>query len=381
MRKIIIPIVVLCLVLSGCGASDVRRISISRSAEDFILEPANRSDGKPFHIAVMDLAPPIESSYLWLKGLAQELQEIGYIDEAVDLAAAPEDYEGYYQYLLKQDIGDHIVFDRECYYVGEGRDADVAAKLKSEVEAGRLDLIAATGTAPGLFLKELDLGIPFLVSMATDPVASGIIDSPEDTGNENIWALVEPDPCSRKFEAYHSMLGFHRLGLVEIEEYDVIGGNGQYRSKAKELGVDLKEIVFTEEEASGEDYGKLLMDRIKSEDLSELEGILFAYGSIHEEESSEIADYLTRQGIPLLVGDGDVIVKNGGLIYLSFFDYEGYGRYAAKVMSNIFHGQKAGDQPCIFTSTSSIVLNLTTADKIGFDTNMALLRSTNRIYR
>lgn len=382
MKKQITLIILFSLILlSGCGSADQREISVKKSADDFILEPVTREGGKPFHVAVMDLAPPIESSYLWLKGLAEGLQEIGYIQGSVDLEAAPADFDGYYRYLLEQDLGKYIKFDKNYYLVGEGNDEGIAETLRSEADAGKLDIIAVTGTTPGLFLKELDLGVPFLVSMATDPIASGIIDSAEDTGNENIWALVEPDSCSRKFEAYHSMLDFDRLGLVEVEEYEIIGGNGQYRDKAKELGVELDEIVFSEEEVSAEDYGKALLNKLKKSDLSELDGILFAYGTIHEKESEAIADYLTSRGLPLLVGDGDAIVKNGGLIYLSFFDYEGYGRYAAKVMSNVFHGQKAGSQPCIYTSPSRIVLNLATAQKMGFETDMALLRSTSRIYR
>lgn len=356
-------------------------MNVQGADEGFILEPVKKDNDAPYHIAVMDLAPPIESSYLWLKGLCESLQEMGYIEGNVDLTKAPKDFDGYYHYLLEQTSGEYIVFDDEYYLVGDGHDQEIADQLKKEVDAGELDLIAATGTTPGQFLKELDLGIPFLVSLATDPIASGIIDSAENTGNDNIWALVEPEACARKFEAYHSMLDFDHLGIVEVKEYEVIGGNGQYHSKAKELGVDLEKIVFSEEEVTSDDYEKLLMKRLKEQDLSDLDGVLFAYGTIHEKEAAKVAEFLSDAGVPLLVGDGDDIVKNGGLICMSFCDYEGYGRYAAKVMSNIFHGQKASDQPTIFTSESRIVLNLTTAKKTGFDTDMDLLRSVSVIYR
>lgn len=369
------------LFLTSCGREDVRNVSMVENKESFKLMPVRKPDGKPFHVAVIDLVPPIESSYLLMKGMTEELQKIGYIAADVDLSLAPENFDGYYKYLVSQKLGDYLVFDKNYYLVDDGKDDLIAEHLKREVQAGELDLIVATGTKPGQFLKKLDLGIPFLVSLATDPIASGIINSTEYSGNENIWALVEPESFSRAFEAYHSMLHFSKLGLVEVAEYEVIGGNGHYRKKAKEIGIELEEIMVTEEDTKRSDYATFLKHRLSEANLSELDAILFAYGTIQEEQAAEIAKFLSENKLPFLVGDGDNIVKNGGLIGLSYYDYEGYGHHVAKVMSNIFHGSKAGREPCIYTSPARIVLNLSTAKKSDFSTTMTLLRSANAIYR
>ncbi|MBQ9632402.1 MAG: hypothetical protein IJV04_05770, partial [Lachnospiraceae bacterium] len=119
----------------------------------------------------------------------------------------------------------------------------------------------------------------------------------------------------------------------------------------------------------------------ESLELSELDGILFAYGTIRPEQAKEVAALLAQEGIPFLVGDGDEIVEKGGLICLSFFDYEGYGHYAARVMNDIFHGEKASEQPCIYTSPSRIVVNLDAAEQTGFHMDLAFLRSASVIYR
>ena len=367
--------------ISGCSKAEERQISEAKTEEGFILSTAKPPADEPFHIAVMDQGPPIESSYLWLKGLAEEFQKMGYISQDVDLDSAPDDFDGYYDYLLGRDLGDIIEFDSESYFVGVGEDEEVARKLKKEKDEGKLDLVASTGTMPGQFLKELDLGVPFLVSLATDPVASDIIDSAEDSGNENIWALVEEEPCARKFGAYYSMLGFKKIGLVCVDEYDIMGGNTQYRNKANELGVKLHEIKFKESETESEDYSNKLIERIKEAPLDKLDAMLFAYGSITANEAGEVSKILEEKGIPFLVGDGDDIVKNGGLIFLSYFDYEAYGRQAAKVASSVFNGKKAGELPQKFQSPSRIVLNLSTAKKMGFDTDLALLRAASVIYK
>ena len=367
-------------VLSGCGKEKIRQIRVTGADTVFDLTPCKQANGEPFHIGVMDLIPPIESSYLWLKGLAEGLQESGYIAADVDLASAPEGFEEYYAYLLEQDLGEYVAFDDEYYLVGTDDDEALGERLREKVKAGELQIIAATGTDPGLFLKDLDLGIPFLVSFATAPIASGIIESEYDTGNENIWALVEPNPLYRQFGAYHTMFGFEKVGMVVVEEYDLIGGYPEYRRKAEELGVELRELTVTEEEVLSENYNEILIEKLEGFDMSDLDALVLAFGSVDDPQMPVVEKYLAEKKMPSLIVDGDSLVKNGGLICLSCYDYEGYGKYVSMIMSNIFHGQKAGDQPCRYISAPHIVLNMDTAKDIGFETNWELLRSVDIIY-
>ncbi len=367
--------------LTGCGNEAVRTVSIAGQESSFDLTPVKKENEKAFTIGVMDLAPPIESSYLWLKGLAEGLQSEGYIPKEVDLTKAPEDFYGYYDYLLSQELGEYIAFDEKLYMLDDGEDEAIAERIKERSASGELDVMAVTGTDPGLFLKELKLDIPLLVSFATDPIASGIIDSAEDTGNENIWALVEPNPYGRQFEAYHTMLGFDRICMPEVKEWDIISGNSIYLDKAKELDVSVLEIFLTPEEAEGNELDKVLLKRLKEADLSDVDAVLFPYGTITDDAASAVSEYLASKGIPSLVGDGDSISEFGGMMCLSNFDYEGYGNYVAMILSNIFHGEKAGDQPCVYTSSPHIVLNMSTVKKTGFQTEYELLRSVDRVYR
>ncbi|MCR5686807.1 MAG: hypothetical protein K6G58_02085 [Lachnospiraceae bacterium] len=356
-------------------------IDVAGQDYEFETEPVCRSDGEPFRLAFMDLGPPIESSYLCLKGFAEGLQALGYISEGVDFSKAPQDFYEYYDFMLSQDLGPYVSFDEKPYMIGEGNDDEIAAQLSEECSAGRLDMVVATGTDPGIFLKDLGLDIPFLVCLATDPVASGIIDSAEDTGDDRIWALVEPNPYKRQFEGYRNMLGFDRLCMVTVNGMDTITGNPLYREKAAELGVVVDEINFSEEESLKDDYDEKIEEALRSADLSEDDAILFAYGTMDDENAPALSSFAADAGIPSLIGDGDSISENGGMMCLSCFDYEGYGAYAAMVASNVFHGHNAGDQPCIYTSSPHVVLNMTTAKNSGFVTTFDLLRGIDRIYR
>lgn len=372
---------VLALSSAGCSGQNYREYSLMKQEYDFDETPCKKADNEPFRIGFLDLGPPIESSYLCLKGLAEGLQSMGYIPAGTDLSTETEDFFEYYEHLLSSDLGEYIEFDDEPYMIDTEGNEEIANTLKDKAASGELDVIVATGTDPGLFLKSLSLPIPFLVCLASDPVGSGIIDSAEDSGDPNIWALVEPLPLKRQFEGYQRMLGFQKVALFCISDYELIAGTAEYRDAAKELSVDLAEYSFTEAESFEPDFTDRLWETVKSMDLTDVDVILYGFGTVSEENVGEISDYFAAKGIPTLVSDGDYLSREGSLMCLSCFDYEGYGNFAAKVLSNVFHGQKAGDQPCVVQSSPHIVLNMTTAKKTGFKTDIELLNSVDVFYR
>ena len=372
---------ILSIFLTGCGSKDEVVIDVVGQDYSFEDSPCKRPDGEPFHIAFMDLGPPIESSWLCLKGFAEGLQSMGYIDENIDFTQAPEEFYAYYDFLNANNKGDMVVFDKEPYMIGMDRDQEIADTLVKEASEGNLDIVVATGTDPGLFLKDLNLPIPFLVCLATDPVGAGIIDSPENTGNENIWAMVEPNPFRHQFAGYRKMLGFDNICIVSVEGLDDINGNPLYHEEAREQGLNVVDIVMTEEQSLKDNYGQIIRDKLESSDLGNSEAILFVYGTMDGANAPLLSEYSAQKGLPSLIGDGDDICESGGMMCLSCFDYEGYGHFAASVASNVFHGQKAGEQPCLYTSSPHVVLNMTTAKNTGYKTGMDFLRSVDKIFR
>ena len=177
------------------------------------------------------------------------------------------------------------------------------------------------------------------------------------------------------------MLGFKKIVMVTVNGMDTITGNPLYREQAADLGVEVVEINFEEDEMHAEDYTERILKRLRETDMSEIDAVLFAYGTMDDNNAKIISDYMSEKGIPTLIGDGDSICQNGGMMCLSCFDYERYGNYASMVCSNVMHGKKAGAQPCVYTSSPHIVLNMTTAEKTGFKCSFDFLRSIDRIYR
>ena len=111
---------------------------------------------------------------------------------------------------IKQDtdLGPYLEFSEgACYYLAYENEDDIAADLERRMKEGDIDLIITTGTSAGVFVKNLNPEVPMIDFSATDPVASGIIDS-VDSGSENpnVWAQVEPSLPLRQLKYYHSKM-------------------------------------------------------------------------------------------------------------------------------------------------------------------------------
>ena len=369
------------LLLTACG-SKVITLEVSGAERDFESEPVRKANGEPFRIAMMDMYPIYDSSGYWLKGFAEELQAMGYLPESVDLENAPFGFDEYYRYLLRQDLGPYIALDDEPYYVyGTEEDALLMERLRERVAAGKIDCFVVTGTMPGTFLKEMNPGVPVLVGFASDPVASGIIDSAEDTGDENFWALVEPAPLHRQLDAYCRMFDVKKLGILASEEYGDIACVPEYEEYARADGIPFETLTFTQADLEGDSAMADIERRVDALLAGGSDTILLTWAAVNDDQVGALADYLTGRGIPCLIEDGDEYVEAGGFVCMSFYDYESYGHYIATILSNVLHGQKAGSQPCVYTSSMRIVLNLTTAKKLGRLTDFSFLQSADIVYR
>jgi ABC-type uncharacterized transport system substrate-binding protein len=229
-------------------------------------------------------------------------------------------------------------------------------------------------------VKSLKLDVPLLVSFASDPVASGIIDSPEDTGNENIWALVEPEPVKRQVDAYESLFHMKKLCILASQEYADIAGVGDYQAEAERLGVECSILSIGVKNKENPQFAQWLQKQVQLQLDQGCDAVLVTYDSIDEGQAGILADLLAEQKVPYLIADPEGMVEDGGLLLMSCFDYHNYGRYVAQVLARVFHGQKPGELNCNYTSSLRIVLNLDIAKRTGLLTDYAFLRSVDLIY-
>ncbi|GEM_PF-4099115 len=378
---VIALIILLAAGMCSCEKNEDITIKADKTADYYYNEPCTKKDGTAFQIAVFDEGPPIESSYLWLKGMVEKLQNIGYLDKNIDFSQAPDDFDGYYEYLVEHNDGKYVKFLDEPYYVGGDEDEQIGAEITAKIKKGEIDVIAATGTLPGVFLKELGIEIPFLVSMASDPVGSGIVSEKKTAEESNIWALIEDDAMSRQFRFYQKTFGFRHVGVLYLDEYEEIAEITTYEETADDIGIEFLKAPVFEDEISSADYINILRNKVKQLVNDGMDAFILSIAVVPDDDASVLLDILTKERIPYLISDGNALVETGGLMCLSCFDYEGYGNRAAMVLSNIFHGLRAGDQNRKYTSSPVMSINLTTAQKLGYKTTFDILQFADKVYR
>lgn len=389
MKQIAAIVISVLLLILTAGCDLVAPANSQQNGEtpssEFLLSPLAAPDGKPYRIAVVDLDPYAPCSQFFYS-YVMRLLELGWI-QAAELPISEEDtIQEMMAVLSTMDLGGLITFDKDlCFYMLYEEPAAIEAALRQAAASPEgLDVILAMGTDAGMYVKSLDLDVAMLDPMATDPVASGIIDSATDTGNPKIWALVEPDTFGRQFTYYHQMFGFKRLGMVVEPQTQDLAGIPSYEKAAAELGVTvIKKIIpadQTPKDPAGyqQALGELYQELAQKDQVDAF--LLTYYTNLDPESLEKLLQPFYEAKIPVLVGDGDVFVEKGGLLCVSSYDYRSYGNFTADITSTVFHGRDAGSLPCEFVSSPRIVLNADTAEKIGFPLDFRLLQSCDVVY-
>ena len=318
------------------------------------------------------------------------LEENGWIAEGSIPFTAEEIEKMYvdemYAILEETDLGPYLEFSPgACYYLAYEEEDDVAADLEKRVEEGEIDLVIATGTSAGVFAKSLDLPVPVIDFSATDPVASGIIDSAtEGTGNPNIWAQVEPSLPLRQLKYYHSIKPFDRLGVI-IYGDETISGVPDIEKSAENIGFSLIKYNIEEQpretEEEKEKYYELVEENVRQMAEEDIDAFFLTVDLINDMEYlMPLLSYFYDEGIPVYLMDDVSVVEAGALMLISANDMENVGRFVADVIARTLNGDEAGSLPCVYTSAPSIYVNYDVARQIGYPLSFEFLAACDQIF-
>lgn len=140
-------------------------------------------------------------------------------------------------------------FVADGYYTG-GWDDTLFEKQRAELisrlnTAKDIDLVIACGTLAGQAMATDDHRTPTVILTSTDAVMAGIIPSPEDSGRDYIFAMIELNRYYREVALFHNIFAFKRLGIAyeDTEQGRPSAALPQIRRAAKELGVELVECT------------------------------------------------------------------------------------------------------------------------------------------
>ena len=391
--KIIALIMTTVLIMSvglGNTAYAAKTDEAEAQENEISTEPVTRADGGKFRIAYIDYDEYLVASrqvYYILSGL----QELGWIKEngipftLKEIEQKNMSTRDMYAILQETDLGPYIEFVKDgFFYLGYDDRNKVASALKSR--AGKdIDMIITFGTSAGIFVKELNLPIPMMDFSATDPVASGIIDSStEGSGNPNVWAQVEPESTFRQVKYYYLNKPFKKLGSIVYGD-EIIAGFPDVTRCSQEYGFEVVKYNIDEQPRETREelevYYKMVGELISKMSEEGIDAFLLPVDVINEVERLEkLLIPLYNKNIPIYLLDDPQAVKYGGLMLISANDMVNVGRFIADAIAKVFNGAEAGSLPCVYSSAPGIYVNYKVAQRIHFPLKFNFLVVCDEIF-
>ena len=385
---------VFCMAASapGCSkqaADDSKNENTAEAAEEsFDMTPHAKDDGTKYRLAYVDYDEYLQASrqlYYIIAGL----EELGWISKGsipfniTDIDSKEMSSKEMYAALEKADLGPYVEFaDGAHYYLAYEDNDEVSDSIVSR--AGKdIDLVIASGTSAGLFVKDLHLDIPMVDFSATDPVASGIIDSTENSGDPKVWANVEPSVPLRQLKYYYSLKPFKRAGLIVYGD-ETISGVPDIEKSAEELGFELVKYNIEEQPRETDEelaaYYDLVESNFKKMAKEDIDAFFMTVDLVNEPDKlPRMFEHLYKEKIPVFCLDDADTIRNGGLLLILANDLENQGRFIADAMVKILNGADASTLPCVYTSAPSIYVNYSVAQRIGYPLKFEFLTICDEI--
>jgi ABC-type uncharacterized transport system substrate-binding protein len=259
-------------------------------------------------------------------------------------------------------------------------------KLLSRVKNKKdIDLILAVGTWAAQDVSSARIKVPAVGISISDPVASGIIKSVEDSGNDYFTTRVDPLRDEQQIRIFHDIVGFKCLGIPyeDSTEGRSYAAMNVIERLAKELDFEIvseftNETNVTSKEIAVESLKKALEKLIKTSDAIY---IPVAPNGLTSESITEMVQITNSGGIPTFSQSGSHEVKKGFFMSISESDFKFVGEFNANTIARILNGAKPGELNQLFEAPPKIAINLKTAEVIGFDLPVDVLVAADEIYQ
>jgi hypothetical protein len=258
----------------------------------------------------------------------------------------------------------------------------------SMVNRDDVDMTITMGTAPGVYFVENEKDNLFINLYAADPIASGIVKSDTERYTDNSYATVDLTPYLRQLDVGYKFLNFKKLGMVyeNSETAIMISAVKEVEQKAEEYGFEVVHRYVTEP-VSDDEYDRYYSELKQAYRELADEGIDCLYITLasidYEEKMQELLDdAIIPAGIKTLAQDDFEPLAYGALFGVTISD-------AAQTAGHVFkqlekytvEGVPFNELDMVCEITPRIGLNMTTANRIGFQPGFKNLQMVDRIYR
>jgi putative ABC transport system substrate-binding protein len=271
---------------------------------------------------------------------------------------------------------------RKLGYV-EGRDVDIVLRpadgdadrlpgMAAELVALPVDVLLAESGLAHNAARAATKTIPIVLTLATDPVASGLLASYARPGGNITGVMTLSARLSGKRVEFlkDTVPGLARVGIIwnaSLSTQRPIVEATQ--AGARTLGVDAQ--VFGARTAGDVDAAVEAIAR------QHLDGLVMLTGNSIFSDPSQVPDIAAKHRLPQIVADIEV-VRAGGLMYYGA-NYATMYQKAALQVHKIFKGASPADMPIEQPTQFDFIVNLKMAQRLGLTIPVGVLRQATAV--
>ena len=351
----------------------------------FSMEPTT-NNGSKWRIAYYEGGPYIDYQKIFSETV-RGLMRLGWIETAELPHQNGEETKTLWQWLATEAKSEYLEFVEDGHYsaewIAQVRTETVSQLMQRLTETNDIDLLIAMGTMAGQDFANDKHDTPTIVLSSSDPIASGIIKSVEDSGFEHVHATVDPQRFERQVRVFHEIIGFKKLGMVYE---DSINGRSfaaiEFVEKvAKERGFEIVRCYSLDESI---DDQKIREESVKKcfQDLGKKVDAIYItqQGGINQNSIPELVKISDEYRIPTFSQAGSSEVHSGFLLSISQAGFKYVGEFHAQTIAKVLNGAKPNQLGQLFKEPPKIAINLKTAEIIGFDPPIVLLGAADEIF-
>lgn len=350
--------------------------------------PVTHPVGRRWRVAYYE-GGPWDDYPLHLRGLVHGWMDLGWIEpDTLPEPTTPGDTKTLWRWLCTQARSEYLEFAQGNYYsadwVGSRRQAMRAELIDRLNRPGEIDLVLAMGTWAGKDLATDDHSVPTLVMSTSDPVASGIIDSPDDSGFDHVHCYCDPNRYVRQIRAFHNIVQFERIGVPYEDTPD-----GRVYANVEDLERIGREMGFEVVHASwpkppGPEHDDLLK-QLGRQAFAELAPKVDAVwiGSLTEAAPRfmpEVLEPLFEHNVPTWSQMGARAVRRGVMLGMAERNLDQLGLFYARTIAAIFHGARPRDLAQVHEDPKLLVLNQAVARRINYTLPPGLVTVADAVY-
>jgi len=325
--------------------------------------------------------------YDYLLATIDGMSQLGWIEPISLPDSLGRDSREVWQWLVKHVESTQLEFVGDGYYSAGWDDnarVDIKRQLISRLNHSQdIDMVFAMGTWAGQDLANNLHRVPTVVMSTSDPLRSGILSSLDDSGYEHLFVSYDPGFYPQQIQVFHKLIGFKKLGVpfentVNGRSY---AGMDRIEKASVELGFEVVPC-HTQSDIADQKLAEQSVVSCFEQLVQEVDAIFVSVqGGVNARTTPTLVSIANKNAVPTFSQNGEREVRYGYLLSLARRAGVGpEGMFLAQNIGRIINGAKPRDLKQVFEGSSTVVLNMKTAENIGLYINADLLAAADKLY-